>query len=116
MKYSDIDALDRRIEKVIDTTVKHYYTDWKNYDRPKYMMFKGSHDAEDKDLVLIARECGTYLIRLHDILSGDEWAATLYEYFQTQERATYYHIDITNLECTKIADPNAQWIKERRCA
>ena len=35
MKYPNIDSLDQRIEAIISRTVKHYYTDWKNYDRPK---------------------------------------------------------------------------------
>jgi hypothetical protein len=104
MRYPSIEALDNRIEKIIDSTVKHYYTDWKNYDRPKYMKFKGSADAADKDLILIARECGTYLIRTEDIKTGNEWAKTLVEYFQTQESADYYHININKLEVKKI-DP-----------
>ena len=104
MKYQNINELDKRIEKIISATVKHYYTDWKNYDRPKYMKFKGSADTADKDLILIARECGTYLIRTEDIKTGNEWAKALVEYFQTQESADYYHININKLEVKKI-DP-----------
>lgn len=111
MKYSNINELDQRIEKIISQTVKHYYTDWKNYDRPKYMCFKGSTDQADKNLILIARTCGTYLIRIEDIKAGNDWANTLYEYFQTQERATYYHININNLEIKKI-DPESYEIKK----
>ena len=114
MKYTDINILDQRIENIVDRTVKHYYTDWKNYDRPKYMKFKGSSDKEDKDLILIARACGTYLIKTADIKNGDDWANTLYEYFQTQERAIYYHININNLEC-KLIDP-AQYMTEIKAA
>ena len=102
MKYNTIDLLDTRIERIIDSTVKHYYTDWKNYDRPKYMKFKGSTEIADKKLILIARESGTYLIRIDDIINKNEWAITLYEYFNTQEKATYYYIDLCKLECKKI--------------
>lgn len=104
MRYPSIEALDNRIEKIIDSTVKHYYTDWKNYDRPKYMKFKGSSDQADKNLILIVRSCGTYLVRIEDINNGDSWANTLIEYYQTQEHAEYYHININKLEVKKI-DP-----------
>jgi len=102
MKYPTIDALDLRIEKIISGTVKHYYTDWKNYDRPKYMKFKGSSDQADKKMILIVRACGTYLVRIEDIKAGDDWAVTLYNYFQEQEHADYYYININKLEAVKI--------------
>ena len=104
MKYPSIDLLDLRVEKIISSTVKHYYTDWKHYDRPKYMKCKGSADKADKELILIARTCGTYLVKMADIKTGDNWANTLIEYYQTQEHATYYYINITTLEARKI-DP-----------
>jgi len=100
-----IDELDQKIEKIVKKTVKHYYTDWKNYDRPKYMGFKGSNDRKDKELILIARACGTYLLRTADVFK-DDWATTLYEYFQTQERADYYFINLNKLTIKKI-DPEA---------
>ena len=110
MRYPNIDAMDARVEKIISSTVKHYYTDWKHYDRPKYMKFKGSEDQADKTMVLIARECGTYLIRVEDIKAGDDWANTLYSYFHTQETGTYYLIDLNHLEVKKI-DPETYEIK-----
>lgn len=102
MKYQDINALDQRIEKIIAATVKHYYTDWKNYDRPKYMKCKGSEDRADKELILIARTCGTYLVKVADIEAGDDWANTLIEYYHTQEKADYYYINLKTLEVKKI--------------
>jgi hypothetical protein len=102
MKYPTIDSLDQRIEKIISQTVKHYYSDWKNYDRPKYMGLKGSDKKEDKKVILIARTCGTYLVRVADIKAGDAWATTIYNYYQEQERADYYLIDIESLEVKKI--------------
>ena len=102
MKYPNIDSLDQRIETIISRTVKHYYTDWKNYDRPKYMSCKGSADKDDKKLVLIARSCGTYLVKVADIKAGDNWAVTIYNYYQEQEKADYYMIDIESLEIKKI--------------
>lgn len=102
-RYKNINELDARIEKIISRTVKHYYTDWKNYDRPKYMVCKGSHKKEDKQLILIARECGTYLYTLQDIQEY-KFAGTVYEYYQKAEHATYYKIDIDRLSIEKI-DP-----------
>lgn len=104
MKYNNINELDARIENIIKKTVENYYTDWKNYDRPKYMRFKGSADQDDKKLILLARRYGTYLIKTADIKAGDDWATTLYNYYQDQERTTYYYIDLETLECKKI-DP-----------
>lgn len=102
MQYKTIEALDCRVEKIIDRTVKHYYTDWKNYDRPKYMRFKGSQDWEDKKLILIARSCGTYLVKISDILAGNDWANTLIRYYSTQESADFYYINLLSLKCKKV--------------
>ena len=102
MKYQTIDALDSRIEKIVKSTVKHYFTDWKHYDRPKYMKCKGSNDTADKKLILLVRETGTYLIRTIDVFEKDSWAETLYKYFQTQEKSDYYMIDISRLTCKRI--------------
>lgn len=100
-RYKNIDELDARIERIIKRTVEAYYTDWKNYDRPKYMKLKGSNDRRDKTAVLIARKCGTYLLTLDEIATS-QWAATIYEYYQTQERGTYYLIDLEKLTLSKI--------------
>lgn len=100
-KYKNIDDLDARIERIIKKTVESYYTDWKNYDRPKYMGLKSSRDRKDKDLILIARKCGTYLLTV-DSIKNSEWAGTVYEYYQTQETADYYHINLDRLAIEKI--------------
>lgn len=100
-KYKTIDELDARIEKIIKSTVKHYYTDWKNYDRPKYMKLKSSEDRKDKKMILIARNCGTYLLTI-DAIENSEGAATIFEYYQTQEQADYYFIDLDRLTISKI--------------
>lgn len=101
MKYQSINELDSRIERIVKHTVKHYYTDWKNYDRPKYMRFKGSNDKSDRDLILIARTCGTYLIKTSDLKDRESWASTLYYYFKNQESTDYYHINLDKLTVIK---------------
>lgn len=103
MKYKTQDDLDARIERIIKKKVESYYTDWKNYDRPKYMKLKGSTDRHDKTMVLIARRYGTYLLTLDEIATRP-FAATVYEYYQTQERADYYLINLDRLTIERI-DP-----------
>ena len=114
MKYKSINELDQRLEKIIHGTVKHYYTDWKNYDRPKYMGLKGSTAKEDKEIILIVRRCGTYLLTL-DHIANSASASAIYEYYQTQESATYYYINLNNLEVKKI-NPTAYIIKMYKVA
>jgi hypothetical protein len=105
MKYKNIDELDARIERIIKRTVQNYYTDWKNYDRPKYMGLKGSRDRKDKKMILIVRKCGTYLLTLDEI-AARESAAAIYEYYYTQEATSsnYYLIDLDRLTIDRI-DP-----------
>jgi len=101
--YTDINDLDQRIENIIKRTVKSYYTDWKNYDRPKYMGLKGSRDRKDKMMILIARKYGTYLLTLDEIATRP-FAATVYDYYQDHEGSNYYLIDLQSLGIAKI-DP-----------
>lgn len=106
MKYKNINELDARIERIIKKTVEAYYTDWKNYDRPKYMGLKGSRDRKDKKMILIARKCGTYLLTLDEI-EKRESAALIYEYYYNTQEATnsnYYLIDLDRISIEKI-DP-----------
>lgn len=104
MKYNTIQDLDSRIENIIKRTVKHYITDWTQYDRPKYNGFKESSERADKEFYLIARTCGTYLVRIEDINAGNEWANAIIDYYRTQNPATYYYINLNKLEVKKI-DP-----------
>lgn len=102
MKYQDINKLDAAIEHIISGTVKHYYSDWKNHDRLKYMCLKGSTERSDKEFILLARTCGTYIIKVADIKAGDDWANTLYNYFHTQETSKYFYVNLNKYECRKI--------------
>ena len=103
MKYKNIDALDARIERIIKATVINYYTDWKHYDRPKYMKLKGSKDRRDKHLILSVRKTGTYLYTEADKNERGTWEETLWNYFHTQERADHYKIDLDRLTIEKLA-------------
>lgn len=110
MKYKTIDELDARIERIVKKKVISYYSDWKKYDRLKYMCLKGSNDRKDKTAILIARKYGTYLLTLEDIATRP-FAATVYEYYQTQEQGDYYIIDIDRLTINRI-DPETLKIKK----
>ena len=99
MKYKTISELDLRIENIVKRTVKAYYTDWKHYDRPKYMKCKGSNRWIDKGLLLIVRECGTYLYTIEE-LSTSDWARTVSTYYG--DKAKYYSIDLDKLTINKI--------------
>ncbi len=112
VRYKRIDDLDAKIERIVGRKVKHYYTDWKNYDRPKYMKFKGSNDKNDKKFLLLTRECGTYIVRTCDIYKN-EWATTLFEYYQTQEPSDYHYVDLNELKITKI-DPREFAVKLKK--
>lgn len=102
MKYATIDALDARIERIIKATVINYYTDWKNYDRPKYMKYKGSQDRREKRLILSVRKTGTYIYTEADKDERDTWPNTLWNYFHDQERADHYRIDLDRLTIEKL--------------
>ena len=101
--YGSIDELDAVLEKIVSNTVKHFYTDWKNHDRPKYMRMKGSSDSADKKLVLLARTCGTYLLRQADVETEDDCASQIFKYFTTQEPSQIYNIDLENLSIERVA-------------
>ena len=104
MKYKTIQELDNRIEKIIKKNVEAYYTDWKHYDRPKYMAFKGSSDRADRVLILIARRCDTYLIKAADI-GRQDWSTTVFDYYNGNGGGTdndYYEINLDRLTINRI--------------
>ena len=67
------------------------------------MKFKGSQNPDDKKMILIARECGTYIVRLADIKAGDDWANALVNHYTVNEHSKFYFIDLEKLEVKKIA-------------
>lgn len=109
MKYKTQDKMDARIERIVKAKTKHFYTDWKNYDRVAYMKYKGSSNRKDKRMILIARECGTYLYTM-DELENYSFAKTVYEYYMDQN-CDYYEINLITREVKKHT-PNLKWLKE----
>lgn len=103
IRYTNINDLDAKIERIISRTVLYYYSDWKNHDRPKYMKFKGSSDPNDKKFLLLVRDCGTFIVRTCDIYK-DEWATAIFEFYQTESSADYYYINLNEFMVMKV-DP-----------
>lgn len=110
MKYATQKEMDNRIERIVKKRVKHWYTDWKNYDRPLYMKLKGSTNRKEKEMILIARECGTYLYTFADFESYP-FSRTIYEYYMDYENTDYYYINLITMEVSKHI-PDKAWLKE----
>lgn len=107
MKYRTIDELDARIERIADKTIQHYYTDWKNYDRPYYMKLKGSTRREDKDILWIARESGSYLYTLDELKSYEHGRVVCeYEWIGTR----YFRINLESLTIKELKYDDVQKI------
>ena len=109
MKYKSIDLLDAAIERVIKRTLKSYYTDWKNYDRPHYMKLKGSESREDKKIILIARKYGSYLWSNNDFLEYRfPMEASEYYFKYELEHSHFYYIDLESLTLKKLTPEEIQ--------
>lgn len=100
-KYKTIDELDARIERIIKNKLEAYYTDWKNYDRPKYMKMKGSRNRDEKQIMIIARQCGCYLFTLEE-LKNYAFAMTCLEYYGGNDKNDFYLVNLDRLTIEKI--------------
>ena len=110
MKYNNINELDQAIERAVKRTVKFYYTDWKNYDRPTYMGYKGATERTKKHILLALRESGSYIFSDWDF-EDRKTPGEIINYYLEQhpdDRRTnkYYFIDLEKLTLTK-AEPEA---------
>lgn len=103
MKYKSIDCLDAAVEKAVSKHVKHYFSDWQHHDRPAYMKCKGSEDKADRTIVLIARECGTYLFSMRDYREYKFPVIATEYYFENEyTNSAYYAIDLDKLTLKKM--------------
>jgi hypothetical protein len=106
MKYSNIDELDTAIERRADHYIKAYYTDWKNYDRPTYMGYKGSQDRNKKHILIMFRECGSYIFSDYDFKDRKSPAEIVSYYLDYESKTAYFFVDLEKLTLTK-ASPEA---------
>lgn len=91
MKYVTDTAFVKAVDHIIDRKVKHYRTDWTEIDRSKFMANIAGKNQPD---VLIARECGTYLLDSVAIRIVGTWARTILDYYMNQEsEADFYEVN-----------------------
>ena len=92
-KFKSIDDLHNAIERAAKRTIKYYYTDWKNYDRPALMKATG----EKETIYIILRESGSYLYTKTELEAGYKFGFTVLDYYTSDRTAKYYKADLRNL-------------------
>lgn len=99
--FKSIDELHAYIEKQAKQTIKYYYTDFKNYDRPEIMKHTG---AKTEEVYIIFRESGSYLYSRAELLDqGRDFGRVVMDYYTTDKTAKYYKINFKNLTVETIA-------------
>ena len=109
-KFNNIDDLHSHLEKEAHKTIKHYYTDWKNYDRPEIMKHTG---LKTREIYIILRECGSYLYTREDLLQCD-FSATVMDYYTSDRTAKYYRVNFDALTVESIPAGLPRDIKRER--
>lgn len=91
MKYATETEFIKAVDRIINRKVKHYRTDWTGIDRPKFVANVAGKNQPD---VLIARECGTYLLDSVAIrIVGTEARTILYYHMNKESEADFYEIN-----------------------
>lgn len=96
-RFDTIDALHAYIERQARRTIKHYYTDWKNYDRPAMMKATGEKTTA---VYIILRESGSYLYTADDLKR--EYPAAVMNYYTQDSTAKYYKVDFKHYTAERI--------------
>lgn len=97
-KYKSIDELHAAIEKAARRTIKFYYTDWKNYDRPALMKATGNRET----VYIILRESGSYFYTYKELANGYQFGLDVMDYYTGDRTAVYYKADLDKLTLEKI--------------
>lgn len=90
-------------DEIVTKKVKAYTTDWTEYDAPKFLEMAQQLDGA---AVLIAREHGTYLLRV-DKLKTNECTVNILHYYLDENikynshRNSFYMVDFRNLTITR---------------
>lgn len=99
-KFKTIDELHAYIERQAKSTIKYYFTDWKNYDRPDIMKHTG---AKTKEVYIILRESGSYLYDRRELLHPvRDFGRVVMDYYTTDKTAKYYKINFNALTIERI--------------
>lgn len=99
MKYATETEFVKAVDHIIDRKVKLYRTDWTEIDRPRFVMNVAGKETPD---VLIARECGMYLLNSAKILRVWTEAYLLLDYYMNHEAdADFYEIYYDRMQVIK---------------
>ena len=108
-RFTNIDDLHNYIERQAKKTIKFYYTDFKNYDRPEIMRHTGE---KTKEVYIIFRESGSYIYSRAELLNpGRDFGRVVMDYYTTDKTAKYYKVDFYNLTVETIPAGLPQDIK-----
>lgn len=111
-KFDNINDLHAFLEKEAKKTIKYYYSDFKNYDRPEIMRHTGE---KTKEVYIILRESGSYLYTREDLTSTkSDFAAVVMDYYTTDKTAKYYKVNFDRLTVEKIPAGLPNDIKRER--
>lgn len=80
-KYKDFNEFMAALEKLAKKQVNHYYTDFTDYDIPRLEKLNASKEKSEKRLIIILRDCGTWLIFADDVKDTKSTAYTIYNYY-----------------------------------
>ena len=99
-KFKNIDDLHSFLERQAKRTIKYYYTDWKNYDRPEIMRHTGE---KTKEIYTIMRESGSYLYSREELTdSRRDFGRVVMDYYTTDKTAKYYKVNFSALTIESI--------------
>ena len=99
-KFKTIDDLHGYIERQAKRTIKYYYSDFKNYDRPEIMRHTGE---KTKEVYLIFRESGSYLYSREELTdSRRDFGRVVMDYYTTDKTAKYYKVNFNALTVESI--------------
>ena len=111
-KFKNIDELHAFLERRAHLTIKSYYTDWKNYDRPEIMLHTG---LKTKEVYIIMRECGSYLYSREELTdTSRDYPAVVMDYYTSDRTAIYYKVDFNKLTAERIPAGLPEDIKRYR--
>lgn len=96
-RYKTIDELHNYIERQAKRIIKHYYTDYKNIDRPALMKATGNKET----IYIIFRSCGSYLYTAEELKTYD-FGRYVMDYYTADPTAVYFKIDLKNLTAERI--------------
>lgn len=97
-RYKTIDDLHAAIEKKARRIINHYYTDWKNYDRPALMKATGNQET----IYIILRDSGSYLYTYNELKAGYQFGLDVMDYYKTDRTAVYFKVDLKKLTLEQI--------------